>query len=718
MQDSLSIFARALASENLSFSFDSSAETAAFDVKNRHLVLPVWDVSETVSTMLVAHEIAHALWTPHQESEDILNAAEAQGYNKVILHRIANVIEDTRIEKLMKAKYPGTRRDFFLGYKEMIDKNMFGLAEANYDKMGLVNRVNIFFKWGAPGFVHVSLSDEERKIVDRIDNVQTFAEVYEIAKFLYDHPSMGEEIESALEKLKAQGNNGEQEAADGVAQDITGGIGKKDGETYVASSVTITPVKSMKNVIFSTDALLRQFEEQNEHNLPYLSFLKDYREFVKDSDSFVRQLALQFERRKAADEIRRERPKPTGMLNLDRLHQYRTHDDIFISKIVKQEGKNHGIVFLLDFSSSMASRLPDCILQLFQLVWFCEKVKIPFEVFAFTDVHAAAFIGLDKFNRAYSDWRRENPESYSSEFKHPEFDVEQVNVKATSVLLNNTRLLNLASSQDSAEKRERLMAFLYGALVRNTVSSPRSLRLGGTPTVEAVAEVTQFMQEWVAANNIQIPTFMLVTDGQPNSLCVKNDVAAKVFHHGSKGSLTVTNEILHTMERFNLAENANTSLPNLIIASMLNGMRTAMNARIVGMFVGPMQLGWGDYVSFCMSDEEQTALFNLPYHVKDSIANKSPRFHAMKIAYKEGAIITHPDRNPGFDTFFLVKTPKIVKDEDAIAESGTFTKIKNTFVKTMGSRSSSRVFLTRYVDIVAGQKIQKGLGGAYNLPAT
>ena len=289
MQDSLSIFARALASENLSFSFDSSAETAAFDVKNRHLVLPVWDVSGTVSTMLVAHEIAHALWTPHQESEDILNAAEAQGYNKVVLHRIANVIEDTRIEKLMKAKYPGTRRDFFLGYKEMIDKNMFGLAEANYDKMGLVNRVNIFFKWGAPGFVHVSLSDEERKIVDRIDNVQTFAEVYEIAKFLYDHPSMGEEIESALEKLKAQGNNGEQEAADGVAQDITGGIGKKDGETYVASSVTITPVKSMKNVIFSTDALLRQFEEQNEHNLPYLSFLKDYRVFVKEIGATIGQ---------------------------------------------------------------------------------------------------------------------------------------------------------------------------------------------------------------------------------------------------------------------------------------------------------------------------------------------------------------------------------------------------------------------------------------------
>ena len=56
MNSSLSIFARALATENLSFSFDPTAETASFDVKQRHLVMPVWNVSETVQTMRINRE--------------------------------------------------------------------------------------------------------------------------------------------------------------------------------------------------------------------------------------------------------------------------------------------------------------------------------------------------------------------------------------------------------------------------------------------------------------------------------------------------------------------------------------------------------------------------------------------------------------------------------------------------------------------------------------
>ena len=102
MNTSLSIFARALASENISFSFDNKAETASFDVENRHLVMPVWQASETVQSMLVAHEISHALWTPYEQSKALFDQAEKDGYVIPLLQRIANVIEDVRIEKKMK----------------------------------------------------------------------------------------------------------------------------------------------------------------------------------------------------------------------------------------------------------------------------------------------------------------------------------------------------------------------------------------------------------------------------------------------------------------------------------------------------------------------------------------------------------------------------------------------------------------------------------------
>ena len=49
------------------------------------------------------------------------------------------------------------------------------------------------------------------------------------------------------------------------------------------------------------------------------------------------------------------------------------------------DGKNHGLIFVLDWSGSMSNVLEDTIKQLYNLVWFCKKVNIPFEVYAFTN---------------------------------------------------------------------------------------------------------------------------------------------------------------------------------------------------------------------------------------------------------------------------------------------------------------------------------------------
>jgi len=713
MNNSLSIFARALATENLSFSFDPTAETASFDVKQRHLVMPVWKVSETVQTMLIAHEISHALWTPYEQSEAILDAAEKQGYNKTLLQRIANVVEDVRIEKLMKEKYPGTRRDFFLGYKEIVDTDLFGFSKMDIPNAALINRLNLHFKWGVQGFLDVPFSADEQQFVDMIDSVETFPEVYDVAKRLYDHPSM-QGVRQQMESQQVGGNpqpgEGKKVAGDGVT-DFMEGIGKKDGEMYPTPVLTISPVMDMNKAILTTDFLLSQFEQHNGDNRLNMD---NYRKFVKDSDAFVRQLASQFDRRKAADEIRRERPKQTGMLNLDRLHQYRTHDDLFISKIVKQEGKNHGIVFLLDFSGSMGMRMSDALLQVFQLVWFCEKVKIPFEVFGFTDVHPSTLIGWDEYQRQVREAEKRGGD-FDREFGH----ATAINPKPSTVEYGLCRLMNLASSRDDAAKRERLLAYIYESLIADThhIGAPGCLSLHGTPTVEAAAIASQFMQEWVKAQNIQIPTFMLVTDGQPNGVYVTDpNLSGHNYHYvNEQGVLTVMNEIYGTGHRFDLSAYHGHNLSNITLSAILDSMRTKLNARIVGMYVGGNTLTESEFAQFCLSNNERKELSNISYQDRlTTIA--SARFEAAREGYKEGAIVCHPEAFPGFDSFFLCKTPKIVKDDDAIAQSGTFAKIKNTFVKTMAKRSVSRVFLTRYVDIVAGQKIPNPNTGQNALP--
>ena len=689
MTNSLSIFARALASENLSFSFDREAQTASFDIENRHLVMPIWDVSETVQTMLVAHEIAHALWTPHQRSKELLDAAEKEGFIPEVLHRIANIVEDVRIEKLMKDKYPGTRRDFFLGYKEINEKDMFGFSKMDFAKASLINRINIHFKWGVPGFIDLNLSADEKRIVASIDGVTTFDECIAVAKILYQHPDVRKEIEEYA-KAKQEGQGDPAQGLDSIAKEMGDGIGKKDGQMFHDHTVIFTGAEDYREFIIPTSVLR---EDLTKHDHGYPDPIPGYRQFVKESDAFVRQLVAQFERRKAADEIRRERPKQTGNLNLDKLHQYRTHDDIFLSKIIKQDGKNHGVVFLLDMSGSMAHSLKDCFLQILQLTWFCDKAKIPYEVFGFTDCHGYA---LKDFGM------KENPKMKR----------DAVN----SVLYYGSRIVNLVSSRDTADEREWLLSRLYQHYVLGERDGGTFLRLGGTPTVEALAITSEFMVDWVKANNIQIPTIMLVTDGSPNGIVMqgKDGEPHDYLHFNENSTISVMDEVTGYGERINAADYPRCCLSNVVIKAMLNGLRHTLNARCVGMFVGPRSLGQRDYINYCMTLKEQREFYKR--HGSEDKILKSARYKAAKESYEDGCIIVHDDIFPGFDSFFLVKTPKIVKDADAVTE-GNFTKVKNAFVRTMGRRSTSRVFLTRYIDIVAGQPIKGMRDKIYNHPA-
>jgi len=687
MNNSLSIFARALATENLSFTFDAKADTASFDVKSRHLVLPVWDVSETVQTMLVAHEISHALWTPYEESEILLNEAEKQGFNRMLLQRVCNMVEDVRIEKLMKQKYPGTRRDFFLGYKEIAEKDMFKFSKMDMSKQGILNKLNLHFKWGVPGFITVPMNAEEMELASIVDGVTTFPEVVAVAKALYKHP----DVQKMVKQYEQQMAKGDQQGAESTLQEMSpddgDGIGKKDGKKYAANTICFTGLANVMDGIIPTSALIRDFERHFCHVAPDLA---EYRAFVNESDAFVRQLAAQFDRRKAADEIRRERPKQTGLLNMDKLHQFRTHDDIFISKIIKQDGKNHGIVFLLDMSGSMSHSLKDCFLQVLQLVWFCEKVKIPFEVFGFTEVHPSHLESLGLKGNHNPTLKRDCP---------------------SAAMMGASKLINLASSRDDAAKRETLLSYLYDCLVKGVRSRPSLLHLGSTPTVEAVAIASQFMVDWVKAHNIQIPTIMVVTDGQPNGICVKDDASCSYYHAG-QGNLTVMNEITGTAHRIELSQYPQLCMGNLALMTMLNGLRQSINARCVGMFVGDNTLCERDYLQFCASNAEKNDIYGKGHRF---ILQNAPRYKAAKEAYADGAIIVHPDTFPGYDSFFLVRTPKIVNNKDADT-GGNFTKVKNAFVKTMGKRACSRVFLSRYVDIVAGQPVKSALDAIYNHP--
>ena len=150
-------------------------ETAQFDVHNRVLTLPLWDrASSTVYDMLVGHEVGHALFTPDEDPPE------------GIPHQFINIVEDARIEKLMKRKYLGLAKTFYKGYSELSDQDFFELKGQDISGMNLADRANLFFKVG--NYVDIPFhNDQENAIIKMIIDCETFEEVGDAANELYQY---------------------------------------------------------------------------------------------------------------------------------------------------------------------------------------------------------------------------------------------------------------------------------------------------------------------------------------------------------------------------------------------------------------------------------------------------------------------------------------------------------------------------------------------------
>ena len=145
----LSTLAKLLAEEDINV-VHRQQETAAFDVKNRELSLPIWkEMSKDIQDLMTIHEVGHALWTPLEQLE------KAQKEN--IEFSFVNVLEDVRIEKKVQDKYLGSVRIFNRGYQELISNNFFGTKNKDTSKLNLIDRINLHYKHHN----NISFSDDE-----------------------------------------------------------------------------------------------------------------------------------------------------------------------------------------------------------------------------------------------------------------------------------------------------------------------------------------------------------------------------------------------------------------------------------------------------------------------------------------------------------------------------------------------------------------------------
>ena len=235
---------------------------------------------------------------------------------------------------------------------------------------------------------------------------------------------------------------------------------------------------------------------------------KKFSDFRKDNNKVVSYLAKEFEMKKAADQHKRAMTAKTGMLDMTKIHAVSFSENIFSKITVLPDGKNHGLVMFIDWSGSMSNNMKGTIEQLMNLVMFCKKVQIPFEVYAFSDSYYRR-----KMNGDF--------ESMNERWVAPEDGDLGVN--------ESMRLLNLMSSRMSA--RDYINGCVNMILLMQSFSSyhyyhrndegyvptPHGYSLGGTPLNDAIIVAHTLIPEFVKSNNVQLVNAVFLTDGASNS---------------------------------------------------------------------------------------------------------------------------------------------------------------------------------------------------------
>ena len=127
---------------------------------------------------------------------------------------------------------------------------------------------------------------------------------------------------------------------------------------------------------------------------PHTSYLKEQQELRSAYDDAVTQynhavtiaksLAAKYQIKKSAFERKNESFKATGQINLSRLANYRTSDEIFHNKLNVRQASNHGLVVILDISKSMRSKIDFLAMQFLITALYSKYAKINSEIYAFT----------------------------------------------------------------------------------------------------------------------------------------------------------------------------------------------------------------------------------------------------------------------------------------------------------------------------------------------
>jgi hypothetical protein len=699
---SKSILARLLADEDLSVRHDMAAPTAAFDLQTRTLILPVWEnMSASLYDMLVGHEVAHALYTPSDRwQNDIQSIATDYGLPYGTVQQYVNIVEDARIERAIKAKFPGLRRDFLSAYVDLMGRDLFDLKGRSIADLPLIDRINLEFKVGLHAGQQIPFDAAESVWVDRVSKAGSWEDVLDIVtdmlREIIDNgentesdsssdtessdgdeqntqPQGGEGGEGESDEDSGQGSGsaadeGEEPAADSSSDsDSDGGQDEAQSQTAsqsVPESITDDAFGKVVDHLrvdnpssythddmdlpeIDMNAVLIDWQQiHRELNKAWLGDANKgrcdvrAREFIAHSKPVVNVLVKAFEMRKSADAARRVQIHKSGVLDTVKMMNYKWSEDIFRRTSTVRDGKNHGLVMFLDWSGSMADSLIETIEQLIQLSMFCRKVNIPFEVYAFSSMAPALF------GKGSSSYKNTNDNhNYYPNFTLLNFLSSKMNRQQFDAALLNVYALAMANDYDSDIR-------LYGS---------GNFGLGSTPLNEALLAAMTIVPEFQKANRIQVVNTVFLTDGAGNGWLIPRQ--GTVRFPGDRLPIRVDGRSATRLFADVLRDRTGSNIVNFFLANW-------QPARFE-------RMAW----SYFRDDKKIAA--------------------AAETWRKDNYAIGDRD-DDGWDEQYLIRTRRVENtDISLIDDKASSTKKKNAFLKSLGAKMTSRVVLNRFIDMIA-----------------
>lgn len=207
--EAMDLFLKFMAKRGITINYSDTAETAYYNLEENVITLPSYVLNDTdLFIRFGTHEAAHSLYTPkffyaeHNNTSDktksnkrhVMIGTKSFELNSMMFSCI-NIVEDIRIEKLIRQDFPGLIGPYRRSAKPLSEIPQWKMlkdvasSQREFDKLTIADKINLKSKF-KEFLVNVDMSDKEYAILKYLSKSKSFDDVLHRALYLYKLTTM------------------------------------------------------------------------------------------------------------------------------------------------------------------------------------------------------------------------------------------------------------------------------------------------------------------------------------------------------------------------------------------------------------------------------------------------------------------------------------------------------------------------------------------------